>query len=289
MAKETELSLKTSISDVAPVGREDARFAFGENWSRFSAGVTETVIANSVASMRDTLGDLTGKSFLDIGCGSGIHSVAALRLGARRVRGFDYDPASEQCAQALLQRFSPDSTWIIEQGSALDESYLRSLGEFDVVYAWGVLHHTGDLWKALQLVMIPAREKLVLAIYHDQGWQSRAWRSLKRRYVHSGPVGRKALEVLTFFILWGGSLAYYTAKLRPWVTISKWRNYREKRGMSAWTDLVDWAGGYPFEFAKPEAVIDFVTSRGFKLERIRLCGNRPGINEFVFSRQAHGV
>src|SRR5258708_15011715 len=84
----------------------------------------------------------------------------------------------------MNRRFAPAANWHIEQGSILDEEYVRSLGTFDVVYSWGVLHHTGAMWKALDMATLPARETLMIAIYSDEGLVSRAWDRLKRMYVH---------------------------------------------------------------------------------------------------------
>ena len=257
------------------------RFAFGQNWTHFLSTITEENVNQATERLRKIAGELRGKTFLDVGCGSGIHSLAALRLGASRVVAFDYDPASVAATRQL--QIQTGITWKAERGSALDESYLRSLGQFDVVYSWGVLHHTGDMWKALDLVTIPCKHTLVVAIYNDQGWQSRMWRQIKRRYVNSGRTMQKAIEIFTFAALWGGSLAYHTVRLKPSVTVRKWREYSKNRGMSPWIDVVDWAGGYPFEVARPQDVIAFYNQRGFALISSTLT-RRNGCNEFVFNR-----
>ena len=92
--------------------------------------------------------DLAGRTFLDIGCGSGLFSLAALQLGAK-VHSFDYDPDAVATTRQLRDRYAPDSDWRVEQGSVLDSSLISRLGQFDIVYSWGVLHHTGALWEAL--------------------------------------------------------------------------------------------------------------------------------------------
>src|SRR3981081_3303222 len=130
------------------------RFAFGKNWSRFLNVLEESRIVRAEESLREMLevDTLEGKSFLDIGSGSGLFSLAARRLGAR-VHSFDYDAKSVACTQELRRRyFNDDPLWTVEQGSALDPAYLSALGKFDVVYSWGVLHHTGAMWRALDLV-----------------------------------------------------------------------------------------------------------------------------------------
>src|SRR5271166_3425303 len=164
----------------------DPAFAFGENWRRFLSVVNDERIAQAVASVRRLLGvqSLEGKTFLDVGCGSGLFSLAAFKLGAR-VRSFDYDPQSVACAIELRSRYGDDpSSWEIERGSALDEGYLASLGQFDVVYSWGVLHHTGDMWRALgnMPALVAPGGDLVLSIYNDQGPWSRVWKRVKQGY-----------------------------------------------------------------------------------------------------------
>src|ERR1700685_2678380 len=111
------------------------RFAFGENWQRFLSVLDDSRILEAEDSLRQMLQvqDLSGKRFLDLGCGSGLFSLAARRLGAR-VFSLDFDPHSVACASELRRRYFPDDEdWQIEEGSALDAAYLESLGRFDIV------------------------------------------------------------------------------------------------------------------------------------------------------------
>ena len=55
--------------------------------------------------------------------------------------------------------------------------------------------------------------------------------------------------------------------------------------MNHWRDAVDWVGGYPYEVATPEAVLDFCRARGFELTAMRCGGVGLGCNEFVFDRK----
>lgn len=265
---------------------ERLRFAFGENWSRFATGLDAGRIQNAVESLRAMLGvqDLQGRSFLDIGCGSGLFSLAARQLGAQVV-SFDYDPASVATAQRLRQNTYPeDAQWRIEKGSVLDAGYLASLGKFDVVYSWGVLHHTGSMWQALQNAaqMTTPDGTLFIAIYNDQGRYSRWWYRTKRLY-NSLPRSLRFLVLVPCFIrLRGPMLVRDLLKGSP---LRSWKNYRHSsRGMSAWYDVVDWVGGFPFEVAKPEEIFDFHRARGFALLRLKTCGGGRGCNEFVFRR-----
>ncbi|HEV8331068.1 MAG TPA: class I SAM-dependent methyltransferase [Steroidobacteraceae bacterium] len=272
-------------------GAERLRFAFGENWSRFATQLDESRIQTAVESLRSMLGvqDLKGRSFLDIGCGSGLFSLAARQLGAR-VLSFDYDPASVATAQRLRESICPDDAqWRIEPASVLDASYLASLGRFDVVYSWGVLHHTGSMWKALENAaeMTAPGGTLFIAIYNDQGRYSRWWYWTKWLYNWLPHSLRFLVMVPCFARLRGPMLVRDLLKGRP---LQSWRSYRDKsRGMSPWYDVVDWVGGFPFEVAKPEEIFDFHRARGYTLLRLKTCGGGRGCNEFVFRRAADGA
>jgi 2-polyprenyl-3-methyl-5-hydroxy-6-metoxy-1,4-benzoquinol methylase len=264
---------------------QEQRFKFGRNWSRFLSVLDDSRIQSAEASLREMLGvaDLAGRSFIDIGSGSGLFSLAARRLGAR-VRSFDYDAQSVACTQELRRRyFSDDPEWQVGQGSALDANYLESLGKFDIVYSWGVLHHTGRMWTALGNVapMVKPGGLLFVSIYNDQGWQSRAWRGVKRLYNVLPGFLRFLVVIPCFVAIQGAILVRDTLRADP---LRTWRLYRQRRGMSPWYDLVDWVGGYPFEVARPDEILSFYEQRGFSLQKQRLVGNRMGCNEFVFRR-----
>jgi 2-polyprenyl-6-hydroxyphenyl methylase/3-demethylubiquinone-9 3-methyltransferase len=258
------------------------RFPFGKNWRSFLAVVDETRIASAESSLRNLVGDLEGKRFLDVGAGSGLSSLAAHRAGAV-VHSFDYDPVAVATIRELKLRHGRASpVWTISEGSVLDPEILESMGSFEVVHAWGVLHHTGDLWRALGNVCLATRPggRLVVAIYNDQGIRSKAWRWVKRMYC-SGPIGRAATSAVYVPLAVLSLAVYDLARLRS--PFCRYREYHERRGMSVVHDWIDWLGGYPFETARPERVVQFCEERGFRLERL-LSTRSLGNNQFVFRR-----
>jgi len=264
-----------------------SRFAFGENWSRFLSVLDDDRIRQAERSLCGSLKvpNLQGKRFLDVGSGSGLFSLAARRLGAT-VYSFDYDPQSVACTRELKRRYFPNETdWRVETGSALDLEYLKTLGQWDVVYSWGVLHHTGKMSEALANVsaLVCKEGHLFIAIYNDQGRASKFWLKAKKTY-NRLPSGFRWLILWPAAVrLWGPTTIRDLLSGRPFHT---WRNYSKggSRGMSPWRDVVDWVGGLPFEVATPEQIFHFYRDRGFHLQELRTCAGGHGCNEFVFKK-----
>lgn len=259
------------------------RFEFGENWSRFLNVLDDERIEEAKKSLVGMLGteSLNGIRFMDVGSGSGLFSLAARTLGAN-VTSFDFDPKSVACAVELKRRYFPgDTEWTIIEGSVLDRHFVASLGKYDLVYSWGVLHHTGAMWQALENVALNVAPGgcLFIAIYNDQGRASRVWTTVKRLYC-SGLPGRFLVQVLyiPYFFLpaFGVDLLKFRNPLR------RYTDYKRQRGMSKVHDWYDWLGGYPFEVAKPEEIFDFYRRKGFELRRLTTCAGGLGCNQFIF-------
>jgi 2-polyprenyl-3-methyl-5-hydroxy-6-metoxy-1,4-benzoquinol methylase len=266
---------------------DENRFAFGKNWQRFLTVLTDEHIRQAERSLQEMLGrtSFEGESFLDIGSGSGLSSLCLVRMGASRVHSFDYDPQSVACTMEMRRRYAPGAHhWTIERGSALDPEYLLRLGRWDIVYSWGVLHHTGDMWAGLQHVVPVVRDggTLYVSIYNDQGSWSQRWRRIKKFY-NRGPLTRAVMNAIFIPYFLGRGLAQDAVHLRN--PLTRYREYKRDRGMSALYDIYDWLGGYPFEVARPEQIFDFYRDRGFELTRLTTRGSGWGCNEFVFRKR----
>lgn len=272
------------------------RFAFGANWQRYSRLIDQDTVAAAIGDIATKLGtrDLTGLRFLDVGAGSGLSSLAARRMGARVV-SFDYDPDAVECVRRVRAAHDPDAgdDWEVRQGSVLDQAFLASLPPVDIVYSWGVLHHTGDLWTAVDncVALVPPGGRLFISLYNDQGLASRTWTRVKRSYVTAGPRGKRAIVTGADWYFKArsafGAALTAGATRDPRAGVAAYRAAQSDdrpRGMDRRHDLVDWVGGYPFEVSRPDDVFRFLRDRGLVLDDLVTCGGGLGCNVFVASR-----
>ena len=248
----------------------EGRYDFGRNWSTLAEGFEDDHVARAGKDLQRLVGDIAGQTFLDLGCGSGLHSVAALRLGAGAVYAVDYDPRCVEVARATLRRFSPHGNWRVERADVLARHTLPDQ-RFDMVYSWGVLHHTGDMWSAIRnsAALVAPRGGLAIAIYVRTPLCG-VWRLEKQVY--------SRLERLRPAIKLPFIAALLLARaIRHRDAIAYVRNYRRSRGMEFLVDVDDWLGGFPYESASPDRLEAFVEGLGFRLKQSFNTGSRLGI------------
>jgi len=254
------------------------RFAFGENWQAFSKRLTQDDYLAAKRSLHELVDDLNGKTFLDIGCGSGLFSAAASALGAKCVLGFDIDSQSVQTSGVVLEKavewdpsIKKDSV-DFKVESILNHSMQSN--KYDVVYSWGVLHHTGNMYAAFDAVtkMVADKGLLVIAIYNKH-FTSPIWKGIKYIYNKSTRIIRKFLVYLVL-----------VPKFIAALLIQRENPLKRGRGMHYYNDIVDWVGGYPYEYASVEEVTNFFESRGFKLRKLLRTKGFTGCNQYVFEK-----
>ena len=274
----------------------ESRFAFGKNWTEYvQKHLTPAAIATAQKALLDfvRLPSLAGMTVLDIGCGSGIHSLAAHRAGAAKVVSFDYDADSVSISRTLHVQEGSPATWTIEQGSVLDVAFMQSLGQFDLVYSWGVLHHTGDMMTALRnaAATIAPNGLFALALYSYTAYQNNTvfgqptpeeWLVIKKNYVDGGSQVRRRLirEYIwrRYFSRAGGNPL--TLAACAWNLFSRWNAYnKNSRGMNFFTDIKDWLGGWPMEFMSEKACLAFAKDAGLELLRMQ---TGRGNSEYLF-------
>ena len=245
-----------------------SRFGFGRNWKKYLSTMSDadidiakqsllTMVSNADGSITDET--IAGKRFLDVGCGSGLFSLCARSAGCKVV-SFDYDPDAVSCAKELRDHYFPgDPDWTVLRGSVLDDEFLRSLNTYDIVYAWGVLHHTGDMWTAMDNVagLTENGGTLCLAIYNDCGSRSQMWLRVKKFYNFN--LATRIATSIVFVPYQIGRMAISSIRRRT----NLFAAYKRERGMHVVTDILDWIGGYPYEYAKWMEVVEFFRERGF--------------------------
>jgi len=242
----------------------ETHFAFGKNWASYATLIDKAQIDEAKKGLLRLIApaDLEGKSFLDIGCGSGLHALGAIQLGIGRLMAIDIDPDSIATTRALLSNNDVSVPWLVEAKSVFDLDPDRH-GLFDTVYSWGVLHHTGSMWEAVNKAasMVAPNGLLVIALYR-RTYMDWFWKIEKRLYAHAprfiqrlvsaGYIGAFRLASL----LTGRNFRAY---------VSSYKNFR---GMDYFHDVHDWLGGYPYETAAAAEVETKLAMLGLKAERV---------------------
>jgi 2-polyprenyl-3-methyl-5-hydroxy-6-metoxy-1,4-benzoquinol methylase len=252
-------------------------FDFGSNWEEFSKRRIDRqrleVACESLQSLLEKK-SLTGKSFLDVGCGSGLFSIAAHELGATKVVGIDINPRCVEISQANRDRLAPGSQIEFHVASALKTDELQNFGAIDLVFAWGSLHHTGSMWNAVRNISrcVAPGGLMILAIYNKH-ITSPGWKGIKWIYNQEPKI------VQRFMVLFLAAIIYIAKFL-----VTRSNPLKKDRGMDFWFDVIDWVGGYPYEYAAADEVNQSICDQGFFLQRYIPAQVPTGCNEFVFCR-----
>jgi len=250
-------------SDFKEEIKKGDRFEFGKNWKDFLTTVSEAEIKRAADDIKEWLStsDLSGKRVIDIGSGSGIHSFVFYSMNPNELFSFDYDNDSVGATKKVWQNAGSPDNWKVIQGSILDKEFIKGLGLFDIVYSWGVLHHTGEMWKAIENAISLVKEGGIfwISIYQKGPGYNKALK-LKKKYNSSSYVGKKIM-------IYSRILRLMAGRILKGKNPFKW-NQKTTRGMNVYNDLVDWLGGLPYEVASPEEIHSFCTSRNLNLIRM---------------------
>ena len=265
----------------------DSHFAFGKNWASYAALIDETAIEELQKGLLKLVPreGFQGSSFLDIGCGSGLHTLAAARLGVSRIMATDIDPDSIGTTKAVLSSHKMDVPWQAEQISVFDLEP-SCQGKFDIVYSWGVLHHTGDMWEATKRAsaLVAPNELFVFALYGATPMDA-FWQIEKRWYSRASPFAQRLARGCYIAAYQVAHIRARQGSFRDFIA-----NYRSSRGMDFYHNVHDWLGGYPYQTALAREVDSQMTALGFKAERVLAQPMTRGLfgsscNEYVYRLQ----
>ena len=251
----------------------ETHFSFGENWLGYLSQVDEQAKGEAEKGLLKLFPReaLAGARVLDIGCGSGVHSLAALRLGAAELTAIDIDPDSVKAAKHLLDDAPPSAKKDIRLLSIFDAEP-EELGLFDIVYSWGVLHHSGAMWEAVERASRFVRPGGLFGLALYEKCPSCAfWKAEKKFYARSPAWVQRAMRGVYKAAFYGRLIATGTSPF------SYVRAYKSRRGMSFHHDVHDWMGGYPYESATIEEVRSHLREWGFEIIRLYPANPRLGL------------
>lgn len=258
--------------------RETITFSFGENWSHFVQSLPQDAVEGAALDIDAWLGPerIRGRSVIDIGCGSGLHSLVFHMRGARSVLSVDQDPMSVAATTILWERAGRPPSWEVRQGSILDRGFRDPAGRFEIVYSWGVLHHTGAMWDALvNASALVAPGGLCWIALYRKGPRYPRDLALKQRYNRASSTRKRLMECR-----WIARLM--RKRLRSGKNPFAW-NVRRARGMDTYHDIIDWLGGLPYEVASRDEVVGFFENARMALERFEEA-DEGGCSVYLFVR-----
>jgi ubiquinone/menaquinone biosynthesis C-methylase UbiE len=120
---------------------------------------------------------LAGKDVLDVGIGSGIATQMLAEAGAN-VTGVDLTDWAVDTTRRRLAAFGLEAS--VQQADAEQLPFADE--SFDLVFSWGVIHHSSDMDRALaELVRVTRRSgEVVLMVYHRRSLFFFVYRGFQR-------------------------------------------------------------------------------------------------------------
>jgi SAM-dependent methyltransferase len=257
-------------------------FNFGSNWKNYSKYALSGKKIETAKLHFDKLFeniDLNEKSFLDIGFGQGLSLLIATEKNANTV-GCDINPLCSEVLLFNMKMFNNNLNEIpVVIGSINDETTVENILKlndgnlFDIVHSWGVLHHTGNMWKAIEKSknLVTKNGIFVIAIYNKH-FTAKFWHLIKKVYNSSGWFIKNLMLAGYLPLIFIRYLLYFQNPMKL------------PRGMNIYYDAIDWLGGYPYQYASIDEILDYMNQNGFTQVRIVKTSGFTGCNEFVFKK-----
>jgi len=223
--------------------------------------------------------NISGKTFLDIGFGQGLSLLNATTLGAKTV-GCDINPKCKEVLELNKQKYPAlkDTTIPVVVGSITEKETVERIktynNKFDIVHSWGVLHHTGKMWKSIDICsdLVNNNGELIISIYNKH-WSSASWKLIKWFY-----------NISPQFIRWFMIKIFYLIIMIAKFLVTMQNPLKKERGMNFYYDIIDWIGGYPYEYATLDEITDYICKKGYVLISKKKAQVPTGCNEFIFRR-----